>query len=289
MKSKQKDCTFLARKIGQRLFTKKRRKTNSVTSTKIARLAHNLPLNIQRDEAAEKKLIRDYFGNKRGGVFVEVGANDPTSPESQSHHLETELGWTGLLIEPIPYLAELARRERPNAVVCECACTSPEKVGTLELLIPKVGDELMTGHASLEANIDEHNYKEFEKVSVRAITLSDLCSEKNVLDIDLLSIDVEGAELDVLLGADLQKMKPKLILLEDKHLYLFKHRFLVNAGYVLAQRHNRNCWYIRRGEALPKVAFFHKFKLWKRMYVSIWAKKIAYAIRHRTFKPFLTL
>ena len=100
-------------------------------------------------------------------------------------------------------------------------------------------------------------------------------------------IDVEGAELEVLLGADLQKFKPKLILLEDKHLYLVKHRFLLKAGYVLAQRHNRNCWYVKRGEVLPRVAFSQRFKLWKRMYVSIWVKKIAYAIRHRTIKPFL--
>lgn len=260
-----------------------------MTISNIGRPAHDLPLRIKRDEATEKKLIRNFFGNKRGGIFVEVGANDPTSPESQSHHLETELGWSGLLVEPIPYLAELARRERPNSKVCECVCTSPGKVGALELLIPKVRGELMTGHASLQANIDEHNYQDFEKVNVSASTLSDLCAQKSVRNIDLLSIDVEGAELDVLLGADLRSMRPKLILLEDKHLYLVKHRFLVKSGYVLAQRHNRNCWYVRSGEVLPNVAFSEKFKLWKRMYVSIWVKKIAYAIRHRTIKPFQTL
>jgi FkbM family methyltransferase len=255
----------------------------------VGRPSHNLPPHIQRDEATEKKLIRDYFGNKRAGIFVEVGANDPTSPESQSYHLETELGWTGLLVEPIPYLAELARRERPNAVVYECACTSPEKVGTLDLLIPKFGGELITGHASLEANIDEHNYQEFEKVSITATTLEDICSNEKIDYIDLLSIDVEGAELDVLLGANLQVTRPRLILLEDKHLYLVKHRFLTSAGYVLAQRYNRNCWYVRKDGPLPETTFSQKFKLWKRMYVSIWIKKIAYAIRHRTFKPLLTL
>ena len=234
-------------------------------------------------------MIREYFGNKRGGTFVEVGANDPTSPESQSYHLETELGWRGLLVEPIPYLANLARKERPNSVVCECACTSPDKVGRLELLIPRVGNELMTGHASLEANADEHNYREFEKISVHAITLAELCKQNAIGQIDLLSIDVEGAELEVLVGANLSTLQPQLILLEDKHLYLFKHRYLVSMGYVLAQRHNRNCWYVRKGEPLPKVGLTQQFKLWKRMYVSIWFKKVAYALRHRTIKPFLTL
>lgn len=260
-----------------------------MTTQNIGRPAHNLPQHIQRDEAIEKKLIRDYFKNKTQGVFVEVGANDPTSPESQTHHLERDLGWTGLLIEPIPYLASLARKERPMSVVCEYACTAPNKVGILELLIPKVGNDLVTGHASLEANIDEHNYQNFEKVQVKAVTLGDLCREKGITQIDLLSIDVEGAELDVLRGADLANTRPVLILLEDKHLYLTKHRFLVNAGYVLAQRHNRNCWYIRVGEPLPEVPLAQRFKLWKRMYISIWLKKLAYAIRHKTIRPFLTL
>jgi hypothetical protein len=173
--------------------------------------------------------------------------------------------------------------------VCQCACTAPQKVGKLDLLIPNLKGELMTGHASLEANIDEHNYQEFEKISVDALTLSDLCLQNNITHIDLLSIDVEGAELDVLLGADLERTKPKLILLEDKHLYLFKHRFLLKSGYILAQRHNRNCWYVRNGEPLPAVKFSKKIKLWKRMYISIWFKKLAYALRHRTLKPFLTL
>lgn len=260
-----------------------------MSAPRIGRPAQSLPLHIQQDEAEEKKRIREYFSHKKNGFFIEIGANDPTSPESQSYHLEKELGWTGLLVEPIPYLADLARKERPNSSVCEFACTSPDKTGTIEFLIPRIGDELMTGHASLEANIDEHNYQNFEKITVTAITLADLCVQMNVSEVDLLSIDVEGAELDVLMGASLSTLRPKLILLEDKHLYLSKHRYLTQAGYLLAQRHNRNCWYVRKGESLPRVPLFQKLKLWKRMYLSIWFKKMAYAIRHRTIRPFLTL
>lgn len=255
----------------------------------IDRPAHQLPMHIQRDEAEEKQMIRDYFRNMRDGIFVEVGANDPTSPESQSFHLESLLNWSGLLVEPIPHLADLARKERPLATVCECVCTSPEKVGSLELLIPTHKNELVTGHASLEANIDEHNYKNFEKIEVQAFTLEQLCLREKITRVDFLSIDVEGAELDVLRGANLESIQPKLILLEDKHLYLNKHRFLVRSGYVLAKRNNRNCWYVKRGEPLPSTPLLERLRLWKRMYLSIWMKKLVYAIKHRTLKPFLTL
>ena len=247
-----------------------------------------LPAHVLAAEADEKKMIRNYFQNKLNGFFIEVGSNDPTSPESQSFHLETLLGWHGLLIEPIPELAALAVKFRPLSIVCQNACTAPGKPGEVELLLPLSGDNLIAGHASLEANADEHNYKQFKKIAVTALTLSDLCQEHKINSVDFLSIDVEGSELDVLLGSDLDRLQPQLILLEDKHLYLSKHRFLKSNGYVLVQRHNRNCWYIRRGFPMPKVSLASRIRLLKRMYISICFKKIAYAIKHKSLNPFRT-
>jgi hypothetical protein len=80
-----------------------------------------------------------------------------------------------------------------------------------------------------------------------------------------------------------------LILLEDKHLYLQKHRLLKRNGYKLVRRLNRNCWYIPRESAAPAVPWSQRFKLWKRMYVSIWFRKLQYAFRHRTLDPLRTL
>jgi FkbM family methyltransferase len=258
-------------------------------NTKFERTAHSLPSHIQLAEAEEKLRVREYFNNKPNGVYIEVGANDPTSPESQTYHLERLLNWTGILIEPIPFFADVARNERPNSIVCQCVCTSPSKTGVTELHVPRVGNELISGHASVERNLDEHEYKDFVPILVDARTLFEICSSHNVIDVDLLSIDVEGAELDVLMGASLSTLRPRLILLEDKHLYLSKHRFLVKSGYVLAQRHNRNSWYVRKDQPLPQVKLRDKVKLWKRMYLSIWVKKVRYSIKHKTIKPFLAL
>jgi len=191
------------------------------------------------NEAEEKQAIRDFFQNATTGFFVEVGANEPTAPESQTWHLE-QMGWRGILIEPIPDLANKARLTRPNSNVWQVACTSSEEEGSVEFLIPIANQQLVTGHASLRANIDEHNYTNFEKIKVQTTTLSNILANENVDYLDFLSIDVEGAELEVLLGLDLKKYRPKLILLEDKHLYLSKHRHLKKNGYKIAQRLNRN-------------------------------------------------
>jgi hypothetical protein len=76
-------------------------------------------------DGPEQALVREFFGGGRRGFFVEVGANEPQFA-SQSWHLE-ELGWTGVLIEPQPDLADALRQARA-ATVCAVACSSPANV-----------------------------------------------------------------------------------------------------------------------------------------------------------------
>jgi len=240
-------------------------------------------------ERLEKQHIRAYFDNSRAGVFVEVGANEPVSIYSQSWHLEKELGWHGLLIEPNPELAAKARLSRPLSTVCECACTSPDKVGDLELYIPLADSGEVTGHASLEINADDHHYQHHRLVGVRAVTLTDLLDRHGLNGIDLLSIDVEGTELDVLAGLDWRRYRPRLILLEDKHVFLNKHRYLRSQGYALVKRMNGNCWYVPAGAPRPLQSLKEKIRLLKRLYLSLWGRKLRYAVQHRTLKPFRQL
>src|SRR5262245_10306682 len=49
---------------------------------------------------AEEWIIRDFFKDKRDGVFVDVGANHYRD-SSTTFYLEEKLGWSGLAIEPL--------------------------------------------------------------------------------------------------------------------------------------------------------------------------------------------
>lgn len=242
------------------------------------------------NEEYEKEQIRHFFQHRKAGVCVEVGANEPISVCSQSLHLEEKLNWLCILIEPNPNLAQKAIQLRPKAKVCQVAAARPENVGTMTLNIPlDENNQEVTGHASLEKNADEHNYMHHNSIEVRTNTLTHILKTQSIQQIDFLSIDVEGTEMEVLLGLDFSIYQPQLILLEDKHLYLKKHFFLKQQGYKLVRRLNRNCWYILKTLPTPSVPMLEKLKLLKRMYISIWFKKIYYALRHKTLKPFQTL
>ena len=242
-----------------------------------------------RKEEEEKLLIRDYFDNKKKGVFVEVGANEPVSPYSQSWHLENILDWNGILVEPNPILAEQAIKHRAKSIVYQCACVSTDNQGDLSLFIPLMDNVEVTGHAALGKNIDDFAYSNHKEVTVPTRTLNSILLASGINQVDFLSIDVEGAELEVLNGFDIQKYRPKLILLEDKHVYLSKHRLLKENGYELVKRTTLNCWYIPIGEKKPAQTLAEKLKLLKRMYLSIWLKKIKLAIRSKSLEPFKTL
>ena len=248
-------------------------------------MGKKLPKEVRERE--EKAKIREYFDFKQNGVFVEVGANEPVGVDSQSWHLEDILNWSGLVVEPNPALAKKARKIRPRSIVCQCACTSPEKEGDLTLYIPVKEGKLVTPHAAVAKNVDHLNYEEFEEVKVNAKTLNRLFEENIIDHVDLLSIDVEGAEMDVLLGLDLEKYRPKLILLEDHHFYLAKHKYLKKRGYVLAKRTNQNCWYVPYGEKRPSQTMGEKIRLLKRLYISIWWKKARLAFRSKSLHPLL--
>lgn len=240
-------------------------------------------------EKQEKEAIREYFDHQREGVVVEVGANDPLRHTSQSLHLETELGWHAVLIEPHPDLARQAREHRKSAQVFEYACVSTDDRGEISFFIPLKGETEIHSHAAIAKNIDDHNYAHHRELRVQSKSLTSILNEANVSGIDLLSIDVEGAELEVLKGLDFGKYRPRMILLEDKHVYLDKHRFLTRHGYKLAKRTCQNCWYLRAGEKLPPVSFAAKVKLLRRLYLSIWLKKAKLACQKRSLEPFRSL
>jgi len=211
-------------------------------------------------EGREQELVRTFFKDAPSGFFVEVGANKPRQ-ESQTWHLE-QLGWTGILIEPQPDLADDLRRHR-SAKVVAVACSSPRNAGRLMRLhvagaLSSLDRDRMAPGARPERTID---------VPVR--TLDDILVEAGApARFDFLSIDVEGHELEVLSGFDVARWRPSLILLEDHVGSLGKHRFLKGAGYRLIRRFENNGWYVP-GDAPIVIGLRERWDIVRKYYLGL--------------------
>ncbi|MBI4245098.1 MAG: FkbM family methyltransferase, partial [Planctomycetes bacterium] len=103
--------------------------------------------------------------------------------------------------------------------------------------------------------------------------------------IDFLSIDVEGTELDVLRGLNLGKYRPRLILLEDRLVYLNKHRWLKSKGYKLVKRTGFNNWYIPKNEHFGLSSRKEKFGIFKKLYLGLLIRKIKESLKMKNLKP----
>ncbi len=226
-------------------------------------------------EGREQELVRTFFGGARSGFFVEVGANRPRR-ESQTWHLE-QLGWTGILIEPQPDLAEELRRAR-SAQVFAVACSSPANAGR----------RMRLHVAGALSSLDRHRMApgaQAEKViEVPVRTLDDILLEARApAAFDFLSVDVEGHELEVLSGFDFARWRPRLVLLEDHVGDLSKHRFVKAAGYRLIRRVENNGWYVPR-DADVAVAPRERWDIVRKYYLGLpfrRARNASRALRRR--------
>lgn len=188
----------------------------------------------------ERSLIASYFQGATG-FFVEVGAYDPVF-QSQSYHLELG-GWDGLLIEPIPEFAENLARNR-KARVRQCACVAPADAhaGHVPLLERR-------GASTIRFNPRQVGHEQV--IDVPAATLTDVLIDANVAQVDFLSVDVEGAEPDVLRGLDLARYRPRLILVDDREAFGETCSVLRRGGYRLVRRTGHNSWFVPREVPFP--------------------------------------
>jgi FkbM family methyltransferase len=143
--------------------------------------------------------------NYKNGIYIELGANNGVF-QSNTKWLEDDLGWSGILIEPSISGYNSCLNVRRNNKIFNCACVSfDHKEDNV------MGD--FDGHAMCSVNGDRLNNKK-SLLHVKARTLQSIIEECGYGEIDFLSLDVEGYELEVLKGIDFKKQKIKHILIE---------------------------------------------------------------------------
>jgi FkbM family methyltransferase len=192
----------------------------------------------------EDALLAEIFDSTTG-LCVEVGANDGIR-YSNTKHFE-EIGWQCILIEPTPHLCNKIRENR-KCILFECAASSAEGEMTLHIA---EGHDLFSSLESCSTMAEElgRHQATIKSVSVRVRPLDIMLTEAVVKSIDFVSIDVEGHEMAVLGGFDLNRWRPRVVLIEDKSdLHVTEvERHMTQHGYRRFYRSGGNDWYANPG------------------------------------------
>ena len=137
-----------------------------------------------------------------------------------------------LLVEPVPYNVALLKENtsKYGNISIETSAVSEKyeikkfyyvKPGAVE----KLGKHWASGIGSFDKqHILNHRNKRFlvsdvdiERIDIQYLTFSNLVEKYSIYSIDLLQIDVEGAEFEILSSINFEKIEIKKIIFEFKH------------------------------------------------------------------------
>jgi len=149
-------------------------------------------------------ILDKIFNSKRNGFFIELGANDGLS-QSNTAFFEFYRNWNGILIEPSPEAFEKCKIARPNSICLNLACVSNTHVG-----------EFIEGdfNGSMMSSVNGSRLNNKDLIKVKVSTLQNILDSLNINTIDFLSLDTEGYEYEILSGLNLNKYRPKYMLIE---------------------------------------------------------------------------
>lgn len=227
---------------------------------KIISIFRNLPHD-------EQSLVAEFFNRKANGFYVDVGANEPIV-ESQTYHLE-QMGWKGLLIEPLPHYCDLLKSHR-NGQVVQVACSAPKNHNQILNLL------VAGGHSTLNATPIAMGAQSQVYAEVTCKTLDSVLEENNIQPkFDFISIDIEGHEMEMFKGFSLRKWQPTLVLLEDHVVSHKKHRHMTSNGYQLIMRTGLNGWYVSKNQGY-KLSLFAYLQYLRKYYLGLHLRKFRY-------------
>ena len=180
-------------------------------------------ISVNRAEGDVDKIVqRRFFRNQNAGVFVDVGAANPDYLSVSA--LFRSLGWRVIAIEPNPAFCEMHRKRGHE--ILQYACGERDADDVDFCVVDSHGERYENGEVSYESFSSlaiKENYAsirpqlDVERIKVKLRRLDTILKAHapDVERIDVLSVDVEGWELEVLAGLDFHKYRPKVLIIEN--------------------------------------------------------------------------
>ena len=184
-------------------------------------------------------IVDSILKNKNKGIYIDVGCHHPLI--NNNTYLLFKRGWKGINIDLDFSSVDMFNYFRPNDDNQKIALSN--KKGDAKLFFfhnraPKNTLNKLSGKGA----------KTIKKIPINTLDNIIKQSKIKIKEIDFLTIDVEGNELDVLMGFNINKYKPKVVSLEliNKKINTFYeleirniqkskiYKYMINKNYKLA-------------------------------------------------------
>jgi FkbM family methyltransferase len=159
----------------------------------------------------EDLILAGIFRKIAVGFYVDLGANHPEL--NSVTKIFYDKGWSGINVDPHEHLILEFRRQRPRDVNIQAGVASQR--GTMQLrCYPEDGEATFSADVKGIRRWMNADIAFFEK-SVEVLSLAEILAQHRPTgDIHFLKVDVEGLELEVLLGNKWERFRPWVLCLE---------------------------------------------------------------------------
>ena len=202
--------------------------------------------------ASQSQIFQDVFalfvnGFAKNGYFIEVGTGDGELI-SNTYLLEKEFGWSGMVVEPNPVFLPSLQANRTCRISTDCVYDVSGRTVRFRCTADPEFSGIAERHADLHAEKSAGEFREIEKVT---LSLHDLLTQNDCPSvIDYLSLDVEGAEFEILQPFDFSSRTIRCLTVEHNWTATRDNVFdlLTENGYVRVFEHlsQWDDWYVRK-------------------------------------------
>lgn len=169
-------------------------------------------VNYSWSQEGEDMLLRRIFSNKKCGFYVDVGAHHPKR-FSNTYYFYRK-GWTGINIDPMPNVMKLFNKFRPKDINLEIGVAEKKDLIHYYMFTEPALNSLSAERAN-SIVLSNSAYKQLRVIDIPVLPLCDVL-DKYIAgrNIDFMSIDVEGYDLQVLRSNDWNLYRPQYVLVE---------------------------------------------------------------------------
>ena len=150
-------------------------------------------------------IVSDIFKKKDNGIYIDIGCHHPLI--NNNTYLLHKKGWKGINVDLDFNSIDMFNYFRPQDDNQQIAISNTDGLTNLYFFHNRAPKNTISKKSGKGA-------KTIKKIRTKTLNNILESSKLNIKEIDFLSIDVEGNELNVLKGLNFNKYKPKIVVIE---------------------------------------------------------------------------